>query len=102
MATRTLKFTHWLKLMLKHGLDDDETAYNNITGAPVADVVLKLGFTKQRVYQLIEEGKLDTLHLVRADGRPCVTVITEASLNRYLDERVPFDNRQGWFSFNPN
>ena len=99
MASRTLKFSQWLKLMARHALEADQTAYKNLAGYPSIDVAKKLDVSKQRISQLVQEGALDTLDVTNALGRVSVTLITEASLERYLDQRVPDRNRQGYFAF---
>lgn len=96
MATRTLKWTAWLKLMRQHMLDNE---YANLSGYPVQDVAAKLDVSRQRVYQLIEEGTLDVIEIVTGKGIRAATLITEASLDRYLEGRVPDRNRQGYFAF---
>lgn len=98
MATRTLKYTEWLKLVTRHALDGE---FPNVAGHPVMDVAKRLGVSKQRMYQLIGEGTLDTLHVTNAAGKVALTLITDASLERYLAERVPDRNRQGYFAFPP-
>lgn len=102
MATRSLKWTAWLKLMAKHGFDSDESAYKNLSGMPPLDAAKKLGISKGRIFQLIQEEKLDTLQVTNAAGAVCVTLVTDASLERYLAERVPVPGHQGHFSFSPN
>jgi hypothetical protein len=101
MANRTLKFPQWLKLIAKHSLDDDETTYKNLTGVPVIDVSQKLDVSRAMVYKMIDQQKLDVLHITNGVGAICVSLVTEASLERYLEQRVPDRGRQGYFAFSP-
>lgn len=96
MATRTLTWSQWLKLVARHSLDN---GFANVAGYPVADVCERLGVTKQRVHQLIEAGALDTLQVTNAAGKVAVILVTDASLERYLLKRVPDRGRQGYFAF---
>lgn len=96
MATRTLKYTTWLKLVTQHARTDE---FANVSGYPVADTAKRLHVTRQRVNQLVEEGALDLLVITTAADRVAVTLITEASLDRYLAQRVPDRGRQGYFAF---
>lgn len=98
MATRTLKYTEWLKLVARHGLGRE---FANLSGYPVPDVAARLEVNRSRVYQLIESGVLDTLVIVTAAGTTAMTLVTEASIERYLASRVPDRNRQGYFAFQP-
>ena len=96
MATRTLGFSQWLKLVARHALD---SGFANVAGFPPTDVAVKLGVSKQRVHQLIAEESLDTIEVTNAAGAVCITLVTEASYERYLAKRVPDRNRQGYFAF---
>jgi hypothetical protein len=96
MATRTLKFTEWLKLVRKHALDD---GFESLSGFPVDDVAARLNVNRSRVYQLIEAGTLDLIQVVTKTGKVSITLVTQASVERYLDERVPDRGRQGYFTF---
>ena len=96
MATRTLKYTTWLKLVATHART---TEFANVSGYPVADVAKRLDVSRQRVNQLVEQNILDVLVITTAANRVAVTLITEASLERYLAERVPDRNRQGFFAW---
>jgi hypothetical protein len=96
MASRTLSYTQWFKLAVRHALDGEHA---NVSGFPVADIAKKLEVHRSRVYQLIEEGTLDTLVITTRDGRTALTLVTEASLERYLASRVPDRGRQGYFAF---
>lgn len=98
MATRTLKYTEWLKLVARHGLGRE---FENLSGYPVADVAARLEVNRSRVYQLIESGALDTLVITTAAGTTAMTLVTEASIERYLAGRVPDRGRQGYFAFQP-
>lgn len=98
MAARTLKYTEWLKLVMRHALDGQ---FPHVAGHPVMDVAKRLSISKARIYQLIDEGTLDTLHVTNAAGKVALTLITDASLERYLADRVPDRNRQGYFAFPP-
>ena len=95
MATRTLPFTDWLRLVRKHALGDE---FENLAGYPSMEAARRLDVSKQRVSQLVSEGVLDVLELTTR-GKVTMTLITEASLNRYLAKRVPDRNRQGYFAF---
>jgi hypothetical protein len=96
VATRTLNFREWLKLVARHGLDD---GFKNLAGYPVDDVAARLSVHRSRVYQLIEEESLDRIQVLTKTGKVAITLITQASLERYLAERVPDRNRQGYFAF---
>lgn len=96
MATRRLSFADWLRLVRRHALDD---GFPNVAGYPPRDVATKLDVSHQRVSQLVAEGTLDTIEIVNKDGKVSLTLITEASLDRYLAERVPDRGRQGYFAF---
>lgn len=96
MATRTLTWSQWLKLVARHSLGD---GFANVAGQPVPDVCEALGVTKQRVHQLIDSGALDTLQVTNSAGRVAITLVTDASLERYLAQRVPDRGRQGYFAF---
>lgn len=97
MATRTLPFTHWLKLVTRHALDDQ---FPHLAGIPPREVAHRLGFSRERVGQLVKDGALDVLELTTR-GKVTMSLITEASFERYLAERVPDRGRQGYFSFPP-
>ena len=96
MATRSLSFMQWLKLVVRHATDD---GFQNVAGYPPDDVAKRLGVDRSRVSQLIREEVLDTLEVTNAAGRVCITLVTEASIERYLAKRVPDRNRQGYFAF---
>lgn len=96
MSARTLTYAAWLKLVTRHALDGE---FPNVAGHPVMDVAKRLGIGKARIYQLIDEGTLDTLHVTNSLGKVALTLITDASLERYLADRVPDRNRQGYFAF---
>lgn len=96
MASRTLTLSQWLKLVGRHALGDQ---FAHVAGFTVADVARKLGVARQRAYQLVDEGTLDTLVITNSEGRTVLTLVTEASLERYLAERVPDRGRQGYFAF---
>jgi hypothetical protein len=63
------------------------------------DVAARLDVHRSRVYQLIEDETLDTIEVRTSAGKVAMVLVTEASLERYLAERVPDRNRQGYFSF---
>jgi hypothetical protein len=96
VATRTLKYTEWLKLVKRHALDDE---FANVSGFPVADTASRLNVTKQRVHQMLESGVLDALALTTKAGNVAITLVTEASIDRYLAKRVPVPGHQGYFTF---
>jgi len=96
MATRTLSYTQWFKLVMEQALGD---GFTHVSGYPPADVAHKLGVSRERVGQLIREGTLDTLAVTTRAGKVALTLVTEASVERYLAERVPDRNRQGYFAF---
>jgi hypothetical protein len=96
MATRTLKYTEWLKLVRGAFTGD---ASSHVYGYPPADVAKRLNVSRERVSQLVREGTLDTLSITTAAGRTALTLITEYSLERYLADRVPDRHRQGYFAF---
>lgn len=96
MATRRLAIGDWLKLVRRHALDD---GFKNLAGYPIVDVAARLKVSHQRVYQLIGEGVLDTIEIVNKAGKVSLSLVTEASLDRYLAERVTDRGRQGYFAF---
>jgi hypothetical protein len=96
MATRTLNFREWLKLVAQHARDD---GFKNLSGYPVDDVATRLGVNRSRVYQLIEDETLDRIQVLTKAGKVAITLVTQASVERYLADRVPDRNRQGYFSF---
>lgn len=96
MPKRTVNFREWLKLVRKHAFDD---GFYNLGGLPVADVAKKLDVSTQRVYQLIADDTLDVIEVTNAKGRVCLTVITDASMSRYLERRTPAVRRPDLFSF---
>lgn len=96
MATRTLTWSEWLKLVARHSLGN---GFANVAGYPRVDVAARLGVSEVRVGQLIREGALDTLEVTTKAGRVAVSLVTDASLERYLAARVPDRNRQGYFAF---
>lgn len=95
MATRTLTWTHWLKLMA----DPDPKVRSHVSGYPAVEIAARLGVNRSRVYQLLEQDVLDTVTVTTRDGKPSLTLVTEASYERYLADRVPDRNRQGYFAF---
>lgn len=95
MATRTLKYTEWLKMV--RGAVTEQPSH--VYGYPIADVAKRLKVSRQRVNQLVNDGTLDTLAITTAAGRTAMTLVTEYSLERYLADRVPDRNRQGYFAF---
>lgn len=96
MATRTLTYTTWLKLVVQHARTNE---FLNVSGYPAADVAERLDVSRERVNQLTREGILDLLHITTRAGRVSMSLITEASIERYLAKRVPDRNRQGYFAF---
>jgi GTP-binding protein EngB required for normal cell division len=96
VSSRTLTYTQWLKLVRQHAL---EPTWENISGYPVVDVAHRLDVSDKRVYQLVDAGTLDTIVITNKLGKVCMTLVTEASLNRYLAKRVPVPGHQGYFTF---
>jgi len=96
MATRRLSISDWLKLVRRHALDD---GFYGLAGSTVVDVCKKLDVSTSRIYQLIEAGHLDTIEIVNKAGKVSLTLVTDASLERYLADRTPDRNRQGYFAF---
>lgn len=96
MATKTYTFSQWLKLVVKHAADN---GFQNVAGYPVADAAKKLEVSPSRIAQLIAEDVLDTLEVTTVAGRVAIRLVTEASIERYLELRVPDRNRQGYFAF---
>lgn len=96
MATRTLKFGEWLKLVRRHATDD---GFKDLSGYPVDDVAKRLDVNRSRVYQLIEDGTLDRIQVLTWTGKVAITLITQASVERYLADRIPDRSRQGYFTF---
>lgn len=96
VATRTLKYTEWLKLVATLAR---KTEFANVSGYPVSDAAERLNVSRQRVHQLLESGALDSLTITTRAGAVVTTLITEASIERYLAQRVPDRNRQGYFAW---
>jgi len=96
MATRKLNFTDWLRLVRRHATDN---GFQNVAGYPVVETASRLGITKQRVHQLLEADVLDSLAITTKAGTTAVLLVTEASIERYLNKRVPDRGRQGYFAF---
>lgn len=96
VATRTLTFAEWLKLVSTQALGRSAA---NVLGYPRADAAARLGVSEQRISQLVSAGVLDTLDVTTKAGRVAISLVTDASLERYLAERVPDRNRQGFFAF---
>jgi hypothetical protein len=96
MATRTLTYTQWLKLVVRHALDDE---YENLSGLATVDAAKKLDVHRSRIYQLIDEGVLDTLAITTSGDKAALVLVTQRSLDRYLASRVPDRGRQGYFAF---
>ncbi len=102
MATRKIAWQQWIKGLATHVLDEDGSAFDSLNGYPIADVHDKLGVHRSRVYQMIQEGKLDTVQIVNKSGNVVLTLVTQLSMDRYLSERRPLPGRQGYFSFSPD
>jgi hypothetical protein len=96
MSTKTYKFGQWLKAVQEHAGGE---GFKKLAGYPVEDVAKRLGVDRSRVYQLIEAETLDRIQVLSWTGKVAITLITEASLERYLDERGPDRGRQGYFAF---
>lgn len=95
MATRTLTWTQWLKLMA----DPSPDVRKNVAGYPAVEVAARLGVSRARVYQLIESDALDIIEITTRSGKVSMSLVTDASLERYLSRRVPDRGRQGYFAF---
>lgn len=63
-----------------------EDGFARLAGKPVADVAELLGVSKQRVHQLIEAERLDTIEITTASGIVAMTLVTDASLARYAPQ----------------
>lgn len=96
MATRTLTYRKWLTEVAKHGFGE---GFKHLSGYAVPDVAVRLDMSRQRVHQLLESGALDALQITTKTGTVAMTLVTEASLERYLESRVPVPGHQGHFSF---
>lgn len=96
MATRRLAFGDWLRLVRRHALDNE---FPNVAGFPPGEVATKLDVSHQRVSQLVADGTLDLIEIVNKNGKVSLTLVTEASLDRYLATRVTDRGRQGYFAF---
>lgn len=96
MATRTLTWTHWLREVRKAPLG---AGFSHVAGYPVADVAARLDVDRSRVHQLLSSGALDSVEITTRKGTVAMTLVTEASLERYLADRTPDRNRQGYFAF---
>lgn len=96
MATRTLTYRKWLVEVAKHGLGE---GFDHLSGYAVPDVAARLDVSRQRVHQLLESGALDALQITTKTGSVAMTLVTEASLGRYLESRRPVPGHQGYFSF---
>jgi hypothetical protein len=89
MAIRKVTFREWLAGVI--------TSRQN--HYMVAEAASRLRVDRSRVHQLLKSGALDGFEITTATGTVAMTVITEASLERYLADRVPDRNRQGYFAF---
>ncbi len=98
MASRTVTFAEWMKLVVRHAREP--LTLNKVTGKPAVDAADYLKVSRQRVHQLVEAGVLDTLVVTTKGGKVHSTLITLESLERYVENRVPdVRGRQGYFSW---
>ena len=95
MAKRTLTYRNWLRDVARAGLGD---ALKSVSGFTAIETAARLGVSRARVYQLIEEGSLDILCITTHTGAPALTLVTEASLEHYVANRVPDRNRKGYYA----
>lgn len=85
MATRQMAWKDWLKRVLKAPLADQTSDF---IGYPVDAVSERLGVSRQRVHQLIEAERLDTIEILTTKGAVCMTLVTEKSLEKYVPAPV--------------
>lgn len=84
MARKTVPFTQWLKEVARRPLGD------TYVGVPVADAMEKLGVSKQRVHQLIDNNTLDAIEVTTKKGAVAIILVTNASLDFYLTHRTRY------------
>jgi hypothetical protein len=99
VANRVITFTEWHRQLRKSVFDSNSNVFENVAGVPASNAAKKLQVSEQRVNELIRQGVLDTVQVSNAAGRICLTMVTDASLDRYLAHRVPDRGRQGYFAF---
>jgi hypothetical protein len=88
MAVRDMLMHEWqIECSRAAGeLSDQEAraALAHLGGPSPGGAAAELGLTRQRIHQLVNEGKLDMIRLRdRPRARPHVWMITEASLTRF-------------------
>jgi hypothetical protein len=78
---RKMSYDQWAEhLSQTHGRPD----YSSWMGCSPGWAAEDLGVTRQRIWQMVREGKLDMLMMGDGDGtKPSCWIITEASLARY-------------------
>src|SRR5690606_34859940 len=79
----------WQDLCAKLGSQDNWNQLRDDLGGPSpGGAAAELGVSRQRVHQLIEEGKLDVVELRETKwSRPHVIMVTETSLRRWRASR---------------
>ena len=68
----------------------DSLIKGDLMGFSPSGAADELGITRQRVHQLVNEGKLDQIVVIDKNGNICATFITKNSVSAYKDiERKP-------------
>jgi hypothetical protein len=82
MAMRRLTFEQWGELLAtSHGQPSE---YSRWMGSSPGGAAADLGVTRQRIWQLLKEGKLDLLMLAdNRDAKVSAWLIPQGSIERY-------------------
>jgi len=80
----------WMKALARSVLDDSKLSH--LGGSTVADVAERLGVSRQAVDKLIAAGHLETIEITTKRGVLAMRIVTDASLERYLEARVPYSS----------
>ena len=85
MSIRRMTYEEWAEaLALTHGKPD----YAKFMGSSPGGAAVELGVTRQRVWQLLKEGKLDLLLLAdNPKAKVSAWIIPHASVKRLLKSR---------------
>lgn len=82
MAMRRMTFEQWGERLATTHADPSE--YSRWMGSSPGGTAADLGVTRQRIWQLLKEGKLDLLLLAdNKDSKVSAWIIPSASIERY-------------------
>ena len=88
MAKRTMLLREWMLLCAELGSQNRLEELDVIGGPSPGGAAAELEVSRQRIHQLIAEGKLDVIELREtAWALPHVVMITSASLRRWKSSR---------------